>query len=454
MGKNISKFLCRECGYESYKWMGKCPGCGMWNTLTEEVVKRTEKKAAHKELEAVPLTSISGSQTYRFSSGVEELNRVLGGGIVPGSLILLGGDPGIGKSTLLLQVADRIAAAGKKILYLSGEESLRQIRLRADRLGVDNDGIYLLNEQNIDLLESYMEDIDPDFVIIDSIQTVFSENVSSIPGSVAQLRECTATIMNLAKKNDKAFFLVGHVTKDGVIAGPRVLEHMVDVVVYFEGDKNFSFRLLRGVKNRFGSTDEIGLLEMSGQGLIEVLDPSYIFLSGSHDTAGVAVVAGFEGTRPLLIEVQALVASGSARPGYARRMASGIDQNRLALIIAVLEKIKGLRLSEYDVFLKVTGGVYLKDPSVDLGIAAAIVSSYHEKPVPADLVFIGEVGLSGQIRSAPFLEARLKEIERMGFKRVVLPAGVKSLKKSSGIQLLEVKTVAECIEIIMGGYDW
>ncbi|MEN6461407.1 MAG: DNA repair protein RadA [Syntrophomonas sp.] len=447
MGKNINKFVCQECGYETYKWLGRCPGCGQWNTLTEEVQARHDRSAQHREVAAIPLSDISGSDTYRFSSGMGELDRVLGGGIVPGSLVLLGGDPGIGKSTLLLQVADRIAKTGKKVLYLSGEESLRQIRLRATRLQIDSENIFLLNEPNIDLLDDYIKEINPDFVIIDSIQTVYSQHISSIPGSVSQLRECTAAIMNLAKKSDKAFFLVGHVTKDGVLAGPRVLEHMVDVVIYFEGDKNFAFRLLRGVKNRFGSTDEIGLLEMSGQGLLEVADPSYIFLSGSCNTNGTAVAASFEGTRPLLIEIQALVASSS--PGYPKRMASGIDQNRLALIIAVLEKVRGFRLSDYDVYLKVTGGVFLKDPSVDLGIAAAIVSSYKEKLISPETVFIGELGLSGQIRSVPFLDTRLKEVEKMGFKRVVVPSGIKN--NNYKLQLLPVANIDECIQIVMGG---
>lgn len=450
MGKNISKFVCRECGYETYKWLGRCPGCGQWNTLMEEVQTRPDRSALNREIAAIPLSDISSSDTYRDSSGIGELDRVLGGGIVPGSLVLLGGDPGIGKSTLLLQVAARIANNGKRVLYLSGEESLPQIKLRAARLQIDSKNIFLLNEANVDLLEDYTKEIKPDLVIIDSIQTVYSQHISSIPGSVSQLRECTAVIMNLAKKSNKAFFLVGHVTKDGALAGPRVLEHIVDVVIYFEGDKNFAFRLLRGVKNRFGSTDEIGLLEMSGLGLIEVADPSYIFLSGSSNTNGTAVTASFEGTRPLLIEIQALVASSG--PGYPKRMASGIDQNRLSLIIAVLEKVRGFRLSDYDVYLKVTGGVFLKDPSVDMGIAAAIVSSYREKLIPPDTVFIGELGLSGQIRSVPFLEARLKEVEKMGFKRVVVPAGIiKNNGHDYKLQLLEAANIDECIEIVMGG---
>jgi len=311
-----------------------------------------------------------------------------------------------------------------------------------------------LNEQNIDLLNSYLIELDPDLVIIDSIQTVYSESLSSIPGSVSQLRECTAKIMEMAKKTERVFFLVGHVTKDGALAGPKVLEHIVDVVIYFEGEKHFSFRLLRGVKNRFGSTDEIGLLEMSGSGLIEVLDPAQIFLSIKDQTVcGSSVVASFEGSRPLLIEMQALVSSSG--PGYARRMASGIDQNRLALIIAVLEKRRGFNLSAYDVYLKVTGGVFLKDPSVDLGIAAAILSSYRERPLPVDMVFLGELGLSGEIRSVPFLDARLKEIEKMGFRRAVIPTGVnRSGHNPTGLELIEIRNLDDFIEVIMEGSSW
>lgn len=451
MGKITSRFVCKDCGYESAKWLGKCPGCGNWNSLVEERGPKPKVAQSISRIQPIALSDITNAPLYRLASGMAELDRVLGGGIVPGSLILLGGDPGIGKSTLLLQVADAVAGGDKKVLYLSGEESAGQIRLRSQRLGIDNDSIYFLSEQNIDRLGSYIEDLDPVLVMIDSIQTVYSENLASIPGSVSQLRECTARVMELAKKTDRVFFLVGHVTKDGALAGPKVLEHMVDVVVYFEGEKNFSFRLLRGVKNRFGSTDEIGLLEMSALGLKEVLDPSQIFLSTKDPTvSGSSVVASFEGSRPLLIEMQALVASTG--PGYARRMASGIDQNRLALIIAVLEKRRGYNLAAFDVYLKVTGGVFLRDPSVDLGIAAAILSSYREKPLPLDMVFIGELGLSGEIRAVPFVEARLKEAEKMGFKRVAVPAGVNCGGYRSGsLEILEIKNLDDFIDNVMEG---
>ncbi|MDD2587196.1 MAG: DNA repair protein RadA [Syntrophomonadaceae bacterium] len=452
MGKAINRFVCSECGYETVKWMGKCPGCAAWNTLIEELVSpKAAKKSRNRYVEAIPLGAISDQEIYRFSSGIGELNRVLGGGIVPGSLVLIGGDPGIGKSTLLLQVADRVARTGSKVLYLSGEESLKQIRLRSMRLDVNSNNIYLVNEQDIDQLENYIKDIDPVLVIIDSIQTVYSQDISSIPGSVSQLRECTARISDIAKRTEKTFFLVGHVTKDGALAGPKVLEHMVDVVVYFEGEKNFSFRLLRGIKNRFGATDEIGLLEMSSQGLVEVKDPSYIFLSSSSaEVSGTAIAASFEGSRPLLIEIQALVSPTG--PGYPRRMASGIDQNRLALIIAVLEKRLGYNLSAYDVYLKVTGGVFLKDPSVDLGIAAAIISSYCEYPLANNTVFSGELSLSGQIRPVPFLDMRLKEIAKMGYKRAVIPGGATRVGfQSSSLELLEVSRIDEFIDIVMEG---
>lgn len=451
MGKTTTKFICADCGYESPKWLGKCPSCGNWNSLAEKSVPRRATPPSIRSSQPIALTEIAGSPRERLSSGIGELDRVLGGGLVPGSLILLGGDPGIGKSTLLLQVADFVAVEERKVLYLSGEESARQIRLRAERLGIHNPSIYFLNDQNIDHLESYLEELQPELVIIDSIQTVFVENLSSMTGSVSQLRECTAKIMDIAKNSERVFFLVGHVTKDGALAGPKALEHMVDVVIYFEGEKHFAFRLLRGVKNRFGSTDEIGLMEMSSLGLKEVLDPSRIFLSVKDPmVCGSAVVDSFEGSRPLLIELQALAASSG--PGQGRRMASGIDHNRLALIIAVLEKRRGLSMASYDVYLKVTGGVFLRDPAIDLGIAAAIMSSYRERPLPIDMVFVGELGLSGEIRAVPFLEARLKEAEKLGFKKVAIPAGAGLTNRfEDKLKIIECKSLDDFIDEIMEG---
>jgi DNA repair protein RadA/Sms len=443
MGRIDNRFVCSECGYESIKWLGKCPACMSWNTLIEEKSKKTSRTDSGT-VKAIPLPDISSQEISRLSSGITELDRVLGGGIVPGSIILLGGDPGIGKSTLLLQVADKVSQKGQRVLYLSGEESLKQIRLRSVRLNIHNENIYLLNEHQINFLESYVNEINPSIVIIDSIQTVYLPEISSIPGSIAQLRECTAIITDLAKKTDKAFFLIGHVTKEGAIAGPRVLEHMVDVVIYFEGENNYSFRLLRGIKNRFGSTNEIGLMEMRSEGLVEVLDPSEILLGSKENAAGTAVTSCFEGSRPLLIEVQALVSNSG--PGYSRRMASGIDQNRLSLIIAVIEKMRGYNLSAYDVYLRITGGLFVKDPAADLGIAAAIISSYREQKPPADTVFIGELGLSGMIRPVSFLDARLKEAARLGYQRAVVPAGIK-YATNSAINIYAINTVDELIDI-------
>lgn len=444
MGKINSKFICNECAYESLKWLGKCPGCGSWNTMVESIVEKKADRKKSRVIEAVPLTAISRQDIKRFSSGVEELNRLLGGGIVPGSIVLLGGDPGIGKSTLLLQVADKIGLRGEKLIYLSGEESLKQIRLRSLRLNINNPNIYLLNEQEIELLEEYIKEIDPVLIIVDSIQSVYSSSITSIPGSIAQLRECTARIVEIAKRTEKAFFLIGHVTKDGVIAGPRVLEHMVDVVIYFEGDKNHYFRLLRGIKNRFGSTNEIALMEMRSEGLVEVLDPADLLL-GSGNAVGTAITSSYEGSRPLLIEAQALVSLSG--PGYSRRMASGIDQNRLSLIIAVLEKLHKYRLSEQDVYLRISGGLFIKDPAADLGIAAAIISSYENRLLPADTIFIGELGLSGQVRSVAFLESRLKEAIRLRYKRAVVPAGG-SHNINNGIELYPLAALGDLIEFI------
>lgn len=452
MGKNVTRFVCSVCGYEAGKWLGRCPGCGNWNTLQEEKIGNKPKEKPEVKGNITALSSIENDEVVRFSTGIAELDRVLGGGIVPGSLILLGGDPGIGKSTLLLQVADNIAKTGDKVLYLSGEESFKQIRLRSLRLDINNENIYLLNEQNVDVLEDFAEKINPKLIIIDSIQTVYSGSLSSIPGSVSQLKECTARIMELAKRRDISIFLIGHVTKEGAIAGPKILEHMVDVVVYFEGDKNFAFRLLRGIKNRFGATDELGILEMTGRGLLEVKDPSGYFLdTEARNVSGTAVGVSFEGSRPFLIEMQALVAS--SLPPYARRMAFGIDQNRLALLIAVLEKRRGILLAGCDVYLKVTGGLFLKDPAVDLAIIAAVFSSYKDRPLPSDLVFIGEVGLSGRIRQAPFIDARLKEAEKMGYKKAVIPSGL-SFKPGfkPNIKIIEVGMLDEFIEILMEGW--
>lgn len=455
MTKNSSRFFCRECGFESIKWIGRCPGCGAWNTFVEEKIPtgRGGRGLGNDSFqEAVSLSGIEHRQTERVSTGLKELDRVLGGGLVPGSLILLGGDPGIGKSTLLLQMAGNLAAKGQKVLYLSGEESLRQLRLRSLRLSIEESQIYVLNDSDLEHLERTLEKIEPDLVIIDSIQTVFLSSVDAAQGSVTQLKECTARLMSLAKSSGKVFFLIGHVTKEGNLAGPRMLEHMVDVVAYFEGERNYHYRIVRGVKNRFGSTDEIGLFEMSAKGLLEVEDPAVVFLQQRGNSAGIAgsaVVVSFEGSRPLLIEVQSLVAATGA--SYARRMAMGIDQNRLALILAVLEKKCGFRLGNSDVYLKITGGVFLRDPSVDLGVAAAILSSHQEKPWPRQMAFVGELALSGEVRPIPFLEARIKEARKMGFTSLVLPKGIGERERSlaKGMQLLEVRDIYDLYQLFL-----
>ena len=455
MTKNSSRFFCRECGFESIKWIGRGPGCGAWNTFVEEKIPtgRGGRGLGNDSFqEAVSLSGIEHRQTERVSTGLKELDRVLGGGLVPGSLILLGGDPGIGKSTLLLQMAGNLAAKGQKVLYLSGEESLRQLRLRSLRLSIEEPQIYVLNDSDLEHLERTLEKIEPDLVIIDSIQTVFLSSVDAAQGSVTQLKECTARLMSLAKSSGKVFFLIGHVTKEGNLAGPRMLEHMVDVVAYFEGERNYHYRIVRGVKNRFGSTDEIGLFEMSAKGLLEVEDPAVVFLQQRGNSAGIAgsaVVVSFEGSRPLLIEVQSLVAATGA--SYARRMAMGIDQNRLALILAVLEKKCGFRLGNSDVYLKITGGVFLRDPSVDLGVAAAILSSHQDKPWPRQMAFVGELALSGEVRPIPFLEARIKEARKMGFTSLVLPKGIGERERSlaKGMQLLEVRDIYDLYQLFL-----
>ncbi len=449
MSKIITKFVCSQCSYESIKWLGRCPSCNSWNTFVEEVVEKGPIRRKARELTAVPLNTITNEDIFRFSTGIGELDRVLGGGIVPGSLVLLGGDPGIGKSTLILQVSNYIAQ-NQKVLYISGEESLKQIRLRSLRLAINSENIFLSNEQNIDMLEDYISKLDPQLIVIDSIQTVYTSTLTSIPGSVSQLRESTAKIMEIAKKLEKAVFLIGHVTKEGAIAGPKVLEHMVDVVIYLEGEKNFSFRLLRGIKNRFGSIDEIGLMEMTSLGLKEIPDPSYLFLSSREEKgSGIATGASIEGSRPILIEIQSLVTPSG--PGYARRMASGIDQNRLSLIIAVLEKKKGYQFANFDVYLKVTGGLFLKDPAVDLAIAAAIISSYSELYLSGDTIFMGEIGLSGQIRLIPNLDMRLREAERQGFKKAVIPHLLGRKDFDTSLDIIELSRVEDFINLLMEG---
>lgn len=455
MAKVKSKFICQECGYESPKWMGKCPGCQAWNTMVEEI-ERSYKTMRHApsligaQETASSIIHIKGSDEPRISTGLSELNRVLGGGIVPGSLILVGGDPGIGKSTLLLQLSATLAAKPLRALYISGEESARQTKLRADRLGVAAPELYVLCETNMEFIEQAIEQVDPDFLVIDSIQTVYHPAVTSAPGSVAQVRECTGSFMRIAKGKGIATVLVGHVTKEGAIAGPRLLEHMVDCVLYFEGERHHSYRVLRAVKNRFGSTNEIGIFEMKEEGLREVANPSELFLSERpKGVSGSIVAASMEGTRPVLVELQALVASTNFPS--PRRMAAGVDHHRLSLIIAVLEKRMGMYLQTQDAYVNVAGGVKLDEPAVDLAIAVSIASSFRDVPTRPDDVVFGEVGLTGEVRAVSRIEQRVMEAKKLGFKRVILPqSSLKGWTSPTGIQVIGVHSVQDALEASLG----
>ena len=446
-----SVFFCQNCGHEESKWLGQCPVCRQWNTFVEEKVAPSPAGSQTKrrqEAEAVPLSSVRTDSDERTQTGIGELDRVLGGGIVPGSLVLVGGDPGIGKSTLLLQVCQTLAARHEKILYISGEESLRQIRLRADRMGAFTDELLLLCETNIEAIRGAIEKQRPALAVIDSIQTMYSEEVSSAPGSVSQVREATNVFMQIAKGLGISIFIVGHVTKEGTVAGPRVLEHMVDTVLYFEGDRHASYRILRGVKNRFGSTNEIGVFEMRQDGLREVANPSEFMLSGRPENASGSVVAcSMEGTRPILLEIQALVCRSSF--GMPRRTAAGTDYNRVNLLMAVLEKRLGLPLSNYDAYVNIAGGIRINEPAVDLGIVMALASSYKNRPVPEDMLVFGEVGLSGEVRAVSMPEQRVSEAKKLGFRTCVVPAvSVDAVKNIRGIQVIGVRSLNEAISLL------
>jgi DNA repair protein RadA/Sms len=459
MAKRKTKFMCQECGYESPKWMGKCPGCGQWNTMVEEVEKPASTRRgafAHSQgsaiaAKATPITSIETVSEPRIHTDLIELNRVLGGGIVRGSLVLIGGDPGIGKSTLLLQVSSQLANRKHSVLYISGEESMRQTKLRADRLGVSSDSLLVYSETSLDEISRTIDSVSPDFVIIDSIQTIFHPEVTSAPGSVSQVRECTAELMRIGKTKGIAIFIVGHVTKEGSIAGPRLLEHMVDTVLYFEGERHHTYRILRAVKNRFGSTNEMGIFEMKEFGLEEVANPSEIFLEErSQGAAGSTVVASMEGTRPVLVEIQALISPTSF--GNPRRMATGIDHNRVPLLMAVLEKRVGMLLQNQDAYLKVAGGVKLDEPAIDLAIAVSIASSFRDKPTKATDCIIGEVGLTGEVRRVSRIEQRVQEAAKLGFERVILPANnLGGWSAPGGIELIGVSSVGEALKAALGG---
>ncbi len=451
MAKSRVVFVCQDCGAEAPKWAGRCPGCGAWGTMVEEIVQRTAAPVGVATGERpVAIAEVDPTDAARIPSGTGELDRVLGGGIVPGSLVLVGGDPGIGKSTLMLQLAQTVAQHVGCVLYVSGEESARQIRLRADRLGALSRQLFVLAETNLDLVEQHVASVRPVVLIVDSIQTVFRPELPSAPGSVAQVREASAQLLRLAKTRDVAVFIVGHVTKEGVLAGPRVLEHIVDTVLYFEGEQHAQFRILRAVKNRFGSTNEIGLFEMRDVGLAEVPNASELFLAERpRGVAGSVVVPCLEGTRPLLVEVQALVsATAFSNP---RRTATGVELPRLQLILAVLEKRVGLLVGTHDAYVKVAGGVRVDEPAADLALAAALASSFKNIPVDPRTVVIGEVGLAGEVRAVSRVEQRLREAEKMGFGRAVLPAG--NLKKESpkgNMEIVGVETVSEGLEAALG----
>ncbi|PXW87746.1 DNA repair protein RadA/Sms [Streptohalobacillus salinus] len=449
MAKAKVKFVCQECGYESAKWMGKCPSCGEWNTMVEETVVKSSPKhtgiGSDSAQKPEKITSIHTKEEKRMTTAMPEFNRVLGGGIVPGSLVLIGGDPGIGKSTLLLQISDQLATKNYRVLYISGEESTRQTKLRADRLAVTADELFVLSETNLTLIKAQIEQLDPDFIVIDSIQTIFKDEVTSAPGSVTQVRECTSELMRIAKTKHVPIFIVGHVTKEGAIAGPRMLEHMVDAVLYFEGERHHSFRILRGVKNRFGSTNEMGIFEMKEEGLREVMNPSEIFLEErSQGIAGSVVVASMEGTRPVLVEIQSLISPTSF--GTARRMATGIDYNRVPLLMAVLEKRVGLMMQNQDAYVKVAGGVKLDEPAIDLAVAVSIASSFKDKPCRAHDVLIGEVGLTGEIRRVARIEQRIQEAAKLGFKRAIIPSrNLEGLQVNVDIEVIGVQSIQEAL---------
>lgn len=447
-------YFCQSCGYESTKWMGQCPACHEWNAFVEELVDkktaaRSSTRAARERVKPQPLRSIELTKEHRTTSGMTELDRVLGGGIVAGSMVLVGGDPGIGKSTLLLQVCKNLADQQIPVLYISGEESLQQIKLRAQRIGSFTDALTLLCETNLDEIRQTIDQEKPQIVVIDSIQTMYNEEVTSAPGSVSQVRESTAALLQIAKGSGVTVFIVGHVTKEGVVAGPRVLEHMVDTVLYFEGDRYASYRILRGVKNRFGSTNEIGVFEMRGDGLREVENPSEYMLSGKPEHASGSVVAcSMEGSRPILIEIQALVCHSNF--GIPRRTAAGTDFNRVNLLMAVLEKRLNLKLSECDAYVNIAGGIRMNEPAIDLAIVLAIVSSYKNRAIDGQTICFGEVGLSGEVRAVSMPTQRVAEAKKLGFTTCILPkVSMEGIRQTDGLRLIGVGNVREAIDLII-----
>ncbi len=448
-------FSCQSCGYQTPKWMGKCPDCGQWHSFTEETVAPRQAKRAEETTMSgkgapvpVPIDAITIENEQRLFTGISEFDRVLGGGVVPGTLVLIGGDPGIGKSTLMLQALYGLAKTGYKVLYVSGEESIRQIKLRSQRLNTVAPKLFVVSEIDIDVILTMIKSFEPALIVIDSIQTMFHPSLSSAPGSISQVRETALKLMLMAKRTGIPVFLVGHVTKEGAIAGPRLLEHMVDTVLYFEGDRSHIFRILRAVKNRFGSTNEIGVFEMNRNGLEEISNPSALFLSERPNNApGSVVTACMEGTRPVLVEIQAL--ASSTHLGTPRRTILGLDANRVALLVAVLEKKVGFQLMGHDLFMNVAGGAKVVEPAVDVGIICAVASSFMDKPVPEGTVVLGEVGLTGEVRAIGQIENRVSECEKMGFTRCLVPENnLARCKENKGISILGIKTVSDAIEVL------
>ena len=450
-GKTI--FLCQHCGYQAPKWMGKCPDCGEWHSLVEERAPLGPAFSSRGSFGTSPsrpvaIDTVEMTMARRMATGIQEFDRVLGGGLVPGSLILIGGDPGIGKSTLMLQILHRLASHNHKVLYISGEESIQQIKLRNDRLGTGSEGLWVVSETGLEPIRAMADEMAPDVIVVDSVQTIFSPELTSAPGSVSQVREATMHLMFLAKRTGIPIFLVGHVTKDGAIAGPRLLEHMVDTVLYFEGSQNNVFRVLRAVKNRFGSTNEIGVFEMRENGLCEVSNPSSVFLSERPRLVpGSVVTASIEGSRPILLEIQGLVARSTF--GTPRRTVLGVDYNRVSLLVAIMEKKLGLHLANEDIFVNVAGGVKVDEPAVDLGIVSVIASSFLDKPVKGRTVVLGEIGLTGEVRTISRVEQRVGEAAKMGFTRCLLPGNnLKHLKGRNAMALVGVHTVSELVDLL------
>ncbi len=450
MAKAKNIFFCKECGYESAKWMGQCPACKEWNTFVEEPVHKKTASGGRirgERVEPAKLSEVVTTQTARTHIGIGELDRVLGGGIVEGSLVLVGGDPGIGKSTLLLQMCKELVEQKKSVLYISGEESLRQIKMRAERLGEFKGELLLISETNLDVVEQTIDQVMPEVVIIDSIQTMFKEDVGSAPGSVGQVRETTNTLMNIAKGKGISVFIIGHVTKEGMVAGPRVLEHMVDTVLYFEGDHNATYRILRAVKNRFGSTNEIGVFEMKNEGLVEVANPSEYMLEGMpEDEAGSVVTCAMEGTRPIMVEAQALVCQTSFN--LPRRTAAGTDFNRVNLLMAVIEKRLGMRMGDCDAYINVAGGMKINEPALDLALVAVILSSYRNRALPSKVLVFGEVGLTGEVRAVNMAEQRVSEAAKMGFTTCIMPAVNCKNIKNDKIKMIGIRNVRELLDYI------